>query len=321
MSAPSLSVIVPALDAARHLDDLLTCLAGQDEDTPAFEVIISDNGSRDRTREVALAWSDRLDLRVVDSSARRGAAFARNNGALFARSASLAFCDADDLVSSNWVTTMAAALRPRSLVAGPIIRAEPDARPLTSITSPYPPANCSDSYPYMNFLPCVMSGSMAIHREDFIGLGGFDNSYGPGCEDVDFSWRAQLSGMTLQVAHGCALYYRRRTTAGEVFRAERGYNRPAVLLWQRFKEYPQLSAGSFRWSVTAAVRTLARVRPNLLWSADDRYAWAKELGAYLGSVEGHLRYRRRPVPGRELLLPVEVGRGQRDELGEGGTAP
>ena len=48
------SVVVPAKDAASTLARTLACLAAQ-EDAPEFEVIVVDDGSRDRTAEIARA--------------------------------------------------------------------------------------------------------------------------------------------------------------------------------------------------------------------------------------------------------------------------
>ena len=296
-----MSVVVPAKDAARTLPEQLGALATQ-EGAPPFEVVVADNGSRDETVAVARSWSDRLELRVVDASAVPGAAAARNSGALAARAERLLFCDADDRVGPTWVGVMAAHLGPGTLVAGPVRRV---ADPAVLGRPPGPDApleNSTVDVPYMGFLPCVLSGSVGVRRSDFLAVGGFDTSYGRGCEDMDFSWRAQLAGLRPVVAHGCVLSYRQRTGAASSFGAERGYNVNAVLLWLRFRDHPGVRGMSLGWSLRSLARTLGGTRPRTLADPVRRLAWARRVGADLGSVEGHVRYRVLGSPPPRRLL-------------------
>ncbi len=296
---PSVSVVIPALDAADSLPQQLTALAGQ-LDAPPFEVVVVDNGSVDETAAVVEEWSGRLDIRWVDGSAHRGASFARNVGAACARGPKLLFCDADDVVSPHWVSRMAGALdRGRVLVSGPIVRVT-DETPVGWI--PEDPSFGDDLGTYMGLMPCVLAGSMAIWREDYLSVGGYDNSYRGGCEDVDFSWRAQLHGLDVAVATGCYLYYRPRASARTVFRQERGYTSQGILLWVRFRDQPGIVGPSLRWTVGAVIRALLALRPSVWTDRRTRYEWARRLGADLGSLEGHVRYRiLKRVPPRQLL--------------------
>lgn len=298
-SSPHVSVIIPALNAERTLPQQLAALALQ-EDAPDFEVVVADNGSTDGTRAIARAWADRLSIRVVDCSARVGASFARNVGAQASTGDKLLFCDADDVVSPHWVQKMTETLdRGCVLVAGPVVRVS-EQTPVGWI--PEDRDHGTDLAPYMGFLPCVLAGSMAVWRSDYLSLGGFDNSYRGGCEDVDFSWRAQLAGLEAVPAPGCYLYYVPRTAAGEVFAQERRYTSQGILLWVRFREQAAIHGPSLRWSVGAVLRGLAALRPRLLVDPAARYLWAKRLGADLGSLEGHLTYRvLKRVPKRQLL--------------------
>ena len=97
----AVSVVIPARNAARTLDAQLQALAAQR--FPAeWEVLVSDNGSTDATRAVAVEWAGRIPLlRVIDASARPGASAARNLGAAAAHGELLLFCDADDVVADG----------------------------------------------------------------------------------------------------------------------------------------------------------------------------------------------------------------------------
>lgn len=292
-------MIIPALNARHTLPRQLQALANQ-EDPPGFEVVIADNGSTDGTAEVASEWAERLTIRVVDCSTRRGAGHARNDGVRAAVGDKLLFCDADDVVSPRWVQTMANALdQGRVLVAGPVVRVD-ERIPVGWL--PEEPTFGTDLPPYMGFLPCVLAGSMAVWRSDYLDLGGFDNSYRGGCEDVDFSWRAQLAGLGAVPAPGCYLYYTPRNAAGEVFAQERRYTSQGILLWTRFRDQPAIHGPSLRWTMLAVLRGLATLRPSIVRDPRARYAWARRFGADLGSLEGHLLYRvLRVAPTRQLM--------------------
>ena len=69
-----MSVIIPCYNSEATLGAQLSALAAQ-VCKYTWEVIVADNGSRDGTKDVATSFADRIPfLRVVDASARRGAA-------------------------------------------------------------------------------------------------------------------------------------------------------------------------------------------------------------------------------------------------------
>ena len=62
----SITVIIPAYNAERHLGQCLEALRRSDDQE--FELIVVDDGSEDRTREIAAEYG----AKVFDSPARRG---------------------------------------------------------------------------------------------------------------------------------------------------------------------------------------------------------------------------------------------------------
>jgi dolichyl-phosphate beta-glucosyltransferase len=93
MGAPALSIVIPAYNEEERLgptlarvNEWLRARTG----APA-EVIVADDGSRDRTREVALA----AGVRVVSLPQNRGKGAAVRAGMLAAEGARVLMCDAD----------------------------------------------------------------------------------------------------------------------------------------------------------------------------------------------------------------------------------
>src|SRR4051812_42896987 len=112
-----LSVIIPCYNAAETIGVQLDALTTQPCAEP-FEIIVADNGSTDGTRGVVFRHQAHFPhLRIVDASARRGSACARNVGARMAAGDKLAFCDADDEVAPRWVAAISEALDRHDFVA------------------------------------------------------------------------------------------------------------------------------------------------------------------------------------------------------------
>jgi len=118
--AVEVSVVMPCLDAKGTIEAQLRALAGQ-RTSAWWEVIVSDNGSTDGSQQIVKRWQARLpDLRLIDSSSRRGVSAARNVGARAARGELILICDADDIVSEHWIAAMVRAARQFDLVGGSV---------------------------------------------------------------------------------------------------------------------------------------------------------------------------------------------------------
>lgn len=98
--APLASIAIPTRNRAAFLARTLASYTQQRE--RSFELVISDDGSDDDTREVARSFSGELDLRYI-RRARVGIAAARNAAIRSARGEILIFTDDDRVVSPDFV--------------------------------------------------------------------------------------------------------------------------------------------------------------------------------------------------------------------------
>lgn len=228
------SVVIPVRNGGELLRVQLDALAAQ-HDAPAFEVVVSDNGSTDDTVEIALLYTDRLRLRLVDSSGCQGVSHARNVGAEAAHAAYVLFCDADDEVSPGWVAAMAAGLDHYDIVGGPL---DPErlSDPAALTWRNTPPL---DALPVsMKFLPYATGANLGVRKSVIQELDGFDASYQRGHEEVDFAWRAQLAGRSIGFVPEGVIHYRLRGTVRDTLRQTFHYGRTHSQLFSRFQGQP-----------------------------------------------------------------------------------
>jgi glycosyltransferase involved in cell wall biosynthesis len=96
-SMPLISVIIPAYNAERTLAETLQSVLEQT--IQEFEILVVDDGSGDRTPEIAQSFGDPR-IQVLRGN-RGGASQARNRGITAAQGEFLAFLDADDLWTAD----------------------------------------------------------------------------------------------------------------------------------------------------------------------------------------------------------------------------
>jgi glycosyltransferase involved in cell wall biosynthesis len=276
------SVVIPCLDAAATLPAQLGALAEQRYDGE-WEVVVADNGSRDGSREAAVAFVDRLPaLRVVDAGDRRGQAHARNVGAAAARGDVLLFVDADDEVAPGWLAAMAAALAEHAFVACRYDNAALNPAWVRE-THLNPQRDGLTRYDYPDYLPHAGGGGLGVRREVHEQVGGFDESL-PALEDTDYCWRIQRAGHPLAWAGDAVVRIRHRLELRGMFRQGWRTGRWNVAIYRRYRPLgmPRLGLwpGVLRWAGLAA-RT-----PLLLLTRAGRARWAWQLGWRLGRLHG-----------------------------------
>ena len=90
----SISVVIPAWNAARHIGDAIESVLSQS--VGPDEIIVVDDGSTDRTSDCVRAFGSRVTL-IAQSNA--GVAAARNRGFAAAQGEAIALLDSDDLMA------------------------------------------------------------------------------------------------------------------------------------------------------------------------------------------------------------------------------
>src|SRR5437867_594656 len=279
-----LSVVIPCRNSADQLPRQLEALT-REKWQGRWEVVIADNGSTDRTREVAEGFKDHLPhLLVVDASARRGASYARNVGARSASGEAFLFLDGDDEIAPGYLPAMADALARHDFVAAHRDSESLNAEWVRSSRRTHPNEGFRN---FHGFLPHAGGNRIGVRRPIFESVGGFDENL-LGGEDVDFCWRVQLAGIPLHLVSKATVRVRFRQSLPRIYKQARLSGRGDALLYCRYRAagMPGRSIGAWMRDWLRLMRRLPCVR-----TMSDLARWVRRLGQCVGRLEGSLRYR------------------------------
>lgn len=296
-------MVVPLFNCLPLTQAMLASLEATMPPNVSYEVIFVDDGSTDGTRE----WLSALDgdrLRVVINERNLGYAGANNRGAAVARGKFLALLNNDLVLLPGWMEPMLAAHETLGARAGVIGNVQLDAttgsvdhagivinvqgKPVHARTLP-----CCSRLPWsspVREVPAVTGACLLIARELWIRLGGFDEAYVNGGEDVDLCFRARAAGHVTAVALRSVVRHHVSSSAGRKLRDEENSYRLART-WGR--EFLEVSGhATYEWSHAHLAAALREPR-------------ALEYQTTLRALAHALHLRRSPPP--EAVQAIESG--------------
>lgn len=176
------SIVIPCFNEAEHIERCLSSITSQNFPRDQFEIIVVDNGSTDRSSEISRASADKV---IERPGVKVGAV--RNIGASEAKGENLVFIDADCTLDKDWLKRAFGLLTSQRMsVFGGGCSLPPGAKWIEKFWL----LEGVDG----NTLPKDLIGcSIAIPRDVFISVGGFDESMSSG-EDSELSNRLKTGG-------------------------------------------------------------------------------------------------------------------------------
>lgn len=173
----NLSIVIPAYNEERYLPRTLRALKGAMRPEDA-ELIVVDNQSTDRTREIAQSFG----AMVVDESVRN-IGRVRNAGAAASSGEVVVFIDADTIVRPGVFEQIVAAMNDPHCFGGSVavVYERPRRRPWMKFVMWL--------WTVLGRLTKMRQGALQFCRRDvFDELNGYDQTIFVG-EDIDFHWR------------------------------------------------------------------------------------------------------------------------------------
>lgn len=218
-----ISFIIPALNEERNIVHAIDSISEAMGDN-GFEIIVADNGSVDRTCELASEHGAKV---VTDRSAT--IAGLRNLGVDHSRGAVLVFIDADVRLATDWHGKFVEAARHwpenRRVVTGSTCLV-PDSASFIEKHWFHRLQNADTAY--------INSGHMITTRELFNAISGFDDQLKT-AEDYDFCQRARaLGGTVVKASDIRAFHHGYPTGIGAFIIREAWHGRDDVASWKKF---------------------------------------------------------------------------------------
>jgi len=240
VEAPRISVVVCCYNGQ---DTLADCLDGLSElRYPDYEVLVIDDGSTDRSAEIADAYPFRLIC-----TPNQGLSNARNLGLRAATGEIIAYIDADARPDPDWLSYLANAFRTSTHagIGGPNIPPPGAGVVADSVANaPGGPVHVLLSDTEAEHIPGV---NMAFRRECLEAIGGFDPVYRAAGDDVDVCWRLQARGWTLGFSPSAVVWHHCRSTVRDYWKQQVGYGRAEAMLERKWPEKYN-AAGHLEWS-------------------------------------------------------------------------
>jgi cellulose synthase/poly-beta-1,6-N-acetylglucosamine synthase-like glycosyltransferase len=278
MSAePSVSVVVPVLDGAHVIGDLLTGLCQAIRDTA--EVIVVDNGSSDATVDVVRRFPV-----ILLSEPKRGPSAARNRGLRQSRGDLVAFADADVIPTNRWLDELTAPFSDPAVVVtgGRSIDYRPRT-PAEQFAAQLGVRRLEHDF-FRSRVPYVASENMAIRRSAIEAVGGWDESFHT-AEDLDLCIRIERRFDTLPVRRPRAILFRRRRNTFEaLFRQAWNYGQG---LGQAHLRYPDKIPLTVSRCSTAAAILVARFAKASLLACGHSLGWTPPARAEFAAHHWH----------------------------------
>lgn len=267
--APRVSLVMPLFNKAEYTEKCLYALAENTGDDPDYEVIIIDNASTDWTQYLLLAFEGDVD--IVRNEENVGFARANNQGARRARGEYLLFLNNDTEPCSGWLEHMvrlADSDETIGIVGSKLLYPQNETVQHAGIemmdgmpdhiyrgVPSDDPRVCST-----RDLDMVTGACLLVRRTLFEALGGFDEAYLNGVEDVDLCLQARAEGYRVVYCAESVVYHHEGTSEGRFDHVRENLQRFFTKWQDQFDTQGQFIAG----------RSLAASLPDLSIGAMQR---------------------------------------------------
>lgn len=238
-STPKVSVVVASYNGDRTLEICLKSLASLNY--PDYEVILVDDGSTDRTEEIARRYPS---IRYLKHEANQGLSVARNTGIQASTGEIVAFTDSDCRADDDWLYYLIGDLLNSDFtgIGGHNFLPPEDSWIAAAVmVSPGGPAHVMLTDRLAEHIPGC---NMAFYKWALDEIGGFDPIFRKAGDDVDVCWRLQQQGYKLGFSPAGFVWHYRRATVRDYLKQQSGYGEAEALLVRRHPEYFNWFGGS-----------------------------------------------------------------------------
>ncbi len=233
---PSISVVIPAYNAARFLRSTLESVLAQSY--PVSECIVIDDGSVDSTADIVAEFGHPV---VLISQTNQGVAAARNRGVSEATSELIAFCDADDVWRPDKLALQVQALaenKDASAVFCGVVIVDAELEPLDEPPTPdFPSLDLASLVHHRaGDVPPAVASTLLARRDTLMAVGLYDGAFSDAA-DRDLVVRLRKVGPFVGTTERVTLYRDHGAAMSRQVRLRAADNRR---LFEKFAQDPEI---------------------------------------------------------------------------------
>ena len=229
--APFISIVVPVLNTAHTIRDLMESLNKLDYDKNRFEIIVVDGNSTDGTRKIVSEYP----VKLIDEEGS-GLNAARNTGIKWSIGDIIAYTDGDCVVPSNWVRSIAKNFNDPlvGFVGGPV-----EAFDKMDFLSKYmdetffiakPGFKWRSEKTHLSLLQFPAGCNMAFSRHALSKINFFDEDINHGFDDLAPVERLGSRGFRIILDPEVSVFHQHRTKLKGMLKQHFNYGRGGTLL-------------------------------------------------------------------------------------------
>jgi Glycosyl transferase family 2 len=257
MPIPLVSICIPAFRAEKYLELTLKSVAAQTVSN--WEVIVTEDGSKDRVEEIARAFAGEVTQTVIYNrhASNRGLPATRNSGIAAARGTWIAFLDADDIWRPTHLETLLAAVQntPCDLAFSGTEWFEDGSEKVLHTSMPTPEDLKNLPVALYSGRLSVLPSSVILRRECFDRFGPVSDEF-PRVNDTEYWLRVLRNGGRIAYSGAVTCLYRQHATAMSKGAAE--MLAESALLCERYADWRAIPAAIKRQRPASLYRWAAR---------------------------------------------------------------
>ena len=227
-----ISVIIPAYNSEKTIGDCLEALLNQNYPSEEYEIIVVDDGSTDRTREIVKSFRR---VRLIEQK-HRGPAAARNLGVKKSKGSIILFTDSDCIPSKDWIKYMVEPFKNKDVVG---VQGTYRTYNKESMIARFAGYEIEERHKKMKReIDFVGTFSAAYRKHIFETFGGFDTSFSMASgEDSELSFKMSDAGLRMVFQPKAIVYHRHPDSLKKFLRQKfwRGYWRVPLYLKHKKK--------------------------------------------------------------------------------------
>ncbi len=222
------SIIIVTYNHRKYIE---ACISSIELESNPREIILVDNFSQDGTCDFVRERFPRVQ--VIECRENRGYGGGNNLGVKYAKGDYVVVLNPDTIVKKCWLEELIKPLKPGSRIIttpkiliydGSMINTCGNINHFTGLTFTRGFGESPSAYSKQEYVSGFSGCCFAMKREDYLGLGGFDENFFLYNEDSDFSWRSHLKGFRILFVPTSVIMhdYRLNVTPEKLYRLEKG---------------------------------------------------------------------------------------------------